>query len=256
MRIKRNLKLALVKASTGRNIAEVDEYGFIGKEYGCLERNPLERIISTANSHNPDILVAPELMFYDGKRILSEDEKKSIEARIAQEVSRKDMLVMPGTIMWHNPKEGGLVKNTLPVITKGRIIAERMKATDGGCEGIAKEHGLRYARGPEEGTVFPWKGLDIGLEICSDHSFGSLVSTGKKVDIHVVPACGMMHYRENNCSRQSGYFIICNGFKNGANVVLQRKGAEAFEPVSPVQKEILGEGSLVEIYSLAAEVEE
>lgn len=249
MRIKRNLKLALAKASTGRTVGNSYIFAYCGD-------NPLERIISIANTYNPDILVAPEFMFYDGKRILAEDEKKYIEQRIAQEVLNKDMLVIPGSIMWHNPKKGGLVKNTAPVISEGRVVAEHIKASDGGCEEIAKKHGLRYARGPEEGTTSHWKGLNIGLEICADHSYGMLKKSGKQVDIHIVPASGKSHYWCNNCSKYNGYFILCDGFEGRSNVVLQRKGAEAFKPVSPVQEEILGEGSLVEIYSLAAEVEE
>lgn len=252
MKIKRSLEVALVKASTGRTLIIREGDGCFGRnKYGYDSSNPLEQIIAAANAHNPDILVAPEFMFYDRKIILTEDEKKYIEASIAQEVNRKDMLVIPGSIMWHNPKEGGLVKNTSPVITDGKIIAEHMKANNGGCEGIAKEHGLRYAMGPKEGTIFLWKGLDMGLEICSDHKEGMLKNLGKQVDIHIVPASGMLHYTHKNCSREKGYFILCDGFENFRSLVLKRRGAADFEPLQP-EKELSG----VDIYSIEAEVEE
>lgn len=244
MRLKRNLNVALVKALTGRKEGNKDVFAYCGG-------NALERIIKTANTYNPDILVAPEFMFYDGKRILTEDEKKYIEARIAQEINRKDMLVIPGSIMWHNPNEGGLVKNTSPVITDGKVIAEHMKATDGGCESIARKHELSYAKGPEKGTIFPWKELDIGLEICVDHGHGMLKKGGKQVDIHIVPASGMSHCYWNDCARDNGYFILCDGFEGYQNIVLQRKAAEEFEPVYPVE-----EGASVGIYRIEAEVED
>ena len=40
--------------------------------------------------------------------------------------------------MWHNPKEGGLVKNTCPVITGGKVIAEYMKASSGAVKELQK----------------------------------------------------------------------------------------------------------------------
>ncbi|MDI6737720.1 MAG: hypothetical protein QME12_04360 [Nanoarchaeota archaeon] len=243
MRIKRNLNVALAKALTSRWNEIEGEVGFSG--------NPIETILSVANTYNPDILVAPEFLFYDGKRIMTEDEKKSIEKIIANEVHRKDMLIIPGSIMWHNPKEGGLVKNTSPVITGGKVIAEHMKATDGGCENIARNHGLRYARGPKKGTIFSWNGLDIGLEICADHICACLLSTGKKVDFHIVPASGMSYCSWNNCSRGNGYFILCDGFEGCSNRLLQRKGAEDFKDVNCIKK-----AGNADIYRIEAEVEE
>lgn len=243
MRIARNLKLALVNAITGRKVRAKDVFAY-------FEDNPLEKIICAANTHNPDILVAPELIFYDGKRILAEDEKKYIEQRIAQEVNRKDMLVIPGSILWYNPKEGALVKNTSPVITDGKVVAEQMKASSGGCEEIAKEHKLGYAKGPKKSTILPWKGMNIGLEICADHCLGMLKNEGKLVDLHIVTSSGMEHDAWKDCAKDNGYFILCDGYEGYGNEVLQRQEAEKFKLVYPVQG-----GSFVDIYNLETGVE-
>ncbi len=247
MKLKRNLEVALIKASTGREIPGGNGHDSPRFDFG-YNGDALDTIVSAANRYNPDILVASEFMFYDGKRILTEDEKNHIESRIASEVQNKDMLVIPGTIMWHNPKEGGLVKNTCPVITGGKVIAEYMKASSGGCEGIAKKHGLSYARGSEQGTIFPWKGIKIGLEICVDHGHGMLKKQGKQVDMHIVSASGIAHYYDMDCSKDNGYFILCDGFDGHSNVILQRKGAEDFEPIEPAE-----ELSGIAIYRLEVE---
>lgn len=248
MKIKRTLDVALIKALTGRAIRDCSGKILI---FNCgYPEDALEKIIGAANTYNPDILVAPEFMLYDCRSIISEEEKKKIEKKIAREAKRKDMLIIPGTAMWHDAKEGLIARNTAPVISDGKVIGEYSKATDGGSRKIANNHSYRYMPGENNGLIIPWNGLDIGLEICLDHDYGALKRKGRMVDIHIVPSCGMNHFWKNNCSKEGGYFIICDGHDGYSNVVLQRKGKK-FELISPID-----ETSGIGIYRIGVEVEE
>lgn len=236
---KRTLKLVLLKAATGSGSGK-------SCRYGCSEGNALERLLHAANTHNPDILVAPEYFFYNEKP-LTEEEKKELEKRIAEGVEKKDMLVIPGSIVSYNA--GNQARNTSPVITDGRVITEHMKATDGGCGKLAKKHNMEYVKGPKVGTIAPWQGLDIGLEICLDHGQGMLKKEGKKVGIHIVPACEMSHCDWNDCARVGGYFILCDGHENYRNTVKQRTGEKDFRDI---EGETVGDA---EIYMLEVQDE-
>lgn len=57
-------------------------------------------------------------------------------------------------------------------------------------------------------------GLSIGIEICSDHTNGTLMYNDLQLDIHIVISCGLgAETKENLCFNKSkiSYAVICDG---------------------------------------------
>ena len=170
-------------------------------------KNPLEIILKAAEEYNPDILLAPEFFLYNGGKPYSRKEKKEIEKEIAGKAEKEGRLIIPGTIIW----EGFLgIYNTAPIIDWTNI-SEYHKATDGGTSQIAIRDKLRVKYGKESGRLFKWRNLDLGIEICSDHSVGTIMQRKEKADIHIIVGCGATIYDNKAIAKPNGYVLLCDG---------------------------------------------
>ena len=200
VRLQENNGLAEMLGLTGCPDFFQDDiiYGYHG--------NPLDEIVEAANTHNPDILIAPEFFFYNGKPY-SEMEKNNAIKFIQGMVKKKDMLILPGTIVW---QKDGYLRNSCPVIAKGDV-KEYCKATDGGDSDVALKHGCIFLPGKENGKVIEWKGKKIGIEICADHDGKKLKARKKQLDMHIVIAAGMTLHPESIAAKNKGYGILCDG---------------------------------------------
>ncbi|MFA5887390.1 MAG: hypothetical protein WC852_01630 [Candidatus Nanoarchaeia archaeon] len=211
------MKVALICAETVRlrdtaGLAKMlglsEETDFFKKDiaygyHGC----PLDDLVNAANTHNPDILIAPEFFFYDGTPY-TETEKNNALKCIQGMVIKKDMLILPGTIVW---QKDGLMRNSCPIIAEGEVKAEYFKATDGGDSDVALKHGCIYLPGKENGRVINWKGKEIGIEICADHEGKKLKSRKKPLDMHIVIAAGKTLHPDSIAAKNKGYGILCDG---------------------------------------------
>lgn len=170
-------------------------------------KDPLEIILNAAETYNPDILLAPEFFLYNGGKPYSKKEKKEIEKMIAGRAGAENRLIIPGTIIW----EGYWgIYNTAPIIN-GSNITNCHKATDGGTSHIGDRHGFGLRLGKEKGRIFKWRNLDLGLEICSDHSAGSLKQRKERADIHIIIGCGMRIFEPHSIAKDNGYVMLCDG---------------------------------------------
>lgn len=174
--------------------------------------NPLERIAETIEMHNPDLIVAPEYFLNNEKRIYTRQEKDGLVQKIA-DISG-DRLVVPGTILW---QENGYMRNTVVAVSNGKVLAEHDKSIDGGESLIAQTYGLLPFYGNLEACVFPWKGLDIGIEICCEHKHGSLKIGGTKIDLQIVSGHGSELIEDAFALKSGGYIIICDGMRPRIN---------------------------------------
>lgn len=170
-------------------------------------KDPLEIILKAAETYNPDILLAPEFFLYNGGKPYSRKEKEKIEKEIAGTAGKEGRLIIPGTIIW----EGFWgVYNTAPVIN-GRNISEYHKATDGGTSQIGDRHILRTRFGRENGKLFGWNSLNLGMEICADHAMGKISKMRRKADIHIIVGCGAKIRDNKIIARKGGYVLLCDG---------------------------------------------
>ncbi|MBU4455912.1 MAG: hypothetical protein KKA65_00230, partial [Nanoarchaeota archaeon] len=112
--------------------------------------------------------------------------------------------------------------------------------------GIADESKDQYkifkpTAGVENGKIFNWRNLEIGLEICIDYGKGCLSSKNiHYLDLQLVIACGIPFYKENTAIKDKGYLIICDGHQGKYeterfdNRIYQRK-EDNFNKIQPIQ---------------------
>lgn len=157
-----------------------------------------------------DVLIAPEYFFYFGKPCTREEFEGDLEE--LSDMSRgKRALLMPGTFMWDDGS--GNVYNTLPIICDGNVILSYDKRTDGGERDILDERfDKRYAIGTRSGK-FEWEGLKIGVELCSDHWYATLLEKdgSNDLDLHVLVAAGKGLNWKNLAMKEEGYVLRCDG---------------------------------------------
>lgn len=180
-------------------------------------RSPLERISEVIGMYNPDLIVAPEFFMNNERRIYTRAEKEGLAQKIAG--ISGDRLIVPGTILW---QEDGLMKNTAIAASEGKVIAEHDKSTDGGEALIAQTYGLSPFYGKWEACMFPWRGLDIGLEICMEHGDKMLKKKGNKVDLQIVPGHGGQLRPHSLHLKNQGYALVCDGQKPRTCEIQQR----------------------------------
>lgn len=198
-----NLKVGCLEIST--SLASVISYDKI-----------IQTLAEQAKSQELDILLCPEWLFLH-KEIFTKEEKESLVREIAQLTSSIDCLIIPGTIVW---QENGKVRNSAPVLYKGKVIKEYVKHRDGGDRDIAKSIKLEAEFGTEIGTNFKWEGLNIGLEICADHGCISDNPKIKNLDLQVIISCGMsLHMDDLRKLRKGGYGILCDGCGPRSDVI-------------------------------------
>ena len=150
-------------------------------------------------------------------------------------VKKKDMLILPGTIVW---QKDGYLRNSCPVIAKGDV-KEYCKATDGGDSDVALKHGCIFLPGKENGKVIEWKGKKIGIEICADHSVGTIMQRKEKADIHIIVGCGATIYDSNAIVKDNGYVLLCDGSYHNLKEMMtsnraMRNNKGILQPIKPI----------------------
>lgn len=211
----RILKIALLELKTGwmPEYGNYPGFGFTG--------NALEQVIGAANRNNPDVLVGPEFLFYDCTKPYTEHQKEEAIRKMIGGIANRDMLVIPGTFIWHRD---GKLFNSAPIITGGRLAGEYFKKKPWTDEKVAARHGCDFMPGHEDGNIFRWEGMNIGLEICMDHEKGILSARKTPVDIHVITACGETIEKEKVAARDRGYVVLSDGWEMKTRVALNRRG--------------------------------
>ncbi|MFH1066257.1 MAG: hypothetical protein V1734_07140 [Nanoarchaeota archaeon] len=169
-------------------------------------RSPLERIAEEISRHTPELIVAPEYFLNNERRIYTRQEKEELVRKVAD--IAEDRLVVPGTILW---QEDGLMRNTAVAVSNGKVLAEHDKSTDGGEALIAQTYGLSPFYGEWEACVFPWKGLDVSLEICMEHGDKLLKETGKRADLQIIAGNGAKIRPHALHLKNKGYALVCDG---------------------------------------------
>ncbi len=214
------LKIAMIAVET---FMPPMNYGFAG--------NPLE-LIAEAVSHNPDVILAPEFFLYSGGRPAAEEKKHEIIQRIADIAGDGKRLIIPGTLIWQRQ---GKARNTALIIA-GDEIMEYHKTTDGGTGYIASARKMKPVYGNEKGKIFNWGGLDVGLELCSDHWNDLLKSRRRSLDIQAVIGCGMDFQDTHSAVRQGGYALNCDGHRPDENNEALRKCSWGWLGLSPTKQ--------------------
>lgn len=180
-----------------------------------------EKIRNYLNDADLDILVAPEYFFYFGKPCTKKEFENDLEELV--DMSRgKHTLLMPGTFMWDDG--AGNVYNTLPIICDGNVILSYDKRTDGGERKILDDRfNKRYATGVKKGT-FDWKGLKIGVELCSDHSYATLRNDGTDdLDLQLLIAAGKGLNWKKLALKEEGHLLRCDGYQPETEVWRKNK---------------------------------
>ncbi len=167
-----------------------------------------------------DILLAPEYSFLSSPFFTS-GRKDEIMEKFAGLSSGKDMLLIPGTIVWQDENTSGdksyngVLRNTSPIIYDGKVL-EYDKRDDGGEQNMANAFELRAEFGKESG-LFEWRGYRCGIEICADHD-RLRKDDINDLDLQFLIACGATPGEKNMVVREGGYFLYCDGDKPEADV--------------------------------------
>ncbi|MCG2719895.1 MAG: hypothetical protein L6266_04155, partial [Nanoarchaeota archaeon] len=167
----------------------------------------------------------------------------------------KETLILPGTFVWiYKEIKRAFRKtqlnfyNTAPIINNNRLQEYHKSRLnrESGEFGIADESKDQYkifkpTAGVENGKIFNWRNLEIGLEICIDYGKGCLSSKNiHYLDLQLVIACGIPFYKENTAIKDKGYLIICDGHQGKYeterfdNRIYQRK-EDNFNKIQPIQ---------------------
>lgn len=202
--------------------------------FGCNFKRKLEHIISSVNNENLDLIVAPEWYFYPGKPY-NRKEKDNIVNELARECCNSS-LILPGTFIW---TEGNKLYNSVPIIANGKYHFDYHKKSDGGTSNIAADHGKEMQAGNDDKFIFSkWMGLEIGMEICSDH--GLLYNSGiENLDMQILIACGMPLIDFYCQVKRYRYALCCDGLKPLKPKAMQKIDMDQpiFNPVLPLKIE-------------------
>ncbi|MCB9554784.1 MAG: hypothetical protein H6707_01690 [Deltaproteobacteria bacterium] len=187
---------------------------------------------------NLDVLIAPEWLFVKeiaGKvSMLSIAETNAVLDTLAAKTKGRDTLVVPGTIA---VSDGTHYFNRLPVLHNGEQLLTYDKQSDGGDDAFARKNGLSWRAGERRG-VFRWRGMNVGVEICADHSSAKLkyALRGKEtVDMHILISSGLGRYNPS-VATTDGLFLQCDGYYPHQEV-LSIKGSRQ-TAISPQRKAI------------------
>lgn len=96
-----------------------------------------------------DIIIAPEYCFLSKGMPMAEKQKNEILDDIREASKGRDVLVLPGTVVWKNVSKE--MRNTSYAIYDGEIIFEYDKRVDGGEKEHAFVNGLKPKFGKKNG---------------------------------------------------------------------------------------------------------
>lgn len=236
-----------------------DQYITVGLIYGNsqytsrLEKdftkfNSFKQALKSALTYETDILIGPEYDFVPNKPLTIE-ERDSLLLELRDMSEGHNTLFLPGTYFWED--SGGLV-NTLPVYHNGDLVYLYDKVKNGGESISARTYGLTFKPGVLPGVI-SYKGLDIGLEICADHSSPSVLKQHNisDLDLEIVSSCGM-NVRHNRAATHVGaYQLNSDGWYLNTNVQLnQGPGENEFERILPTKAIPLNDNIHLHIYKI------
>jgi len=208
--------------------------------YGSNMEEVHQSILYKISQNNADLLLAPEYSYRPRwpNCILEQPQKDAYVNEILDATVGKSMVVVPGTFIWAKGRE---LYNTAYVISDGRIILEYHKMTySTGDRIIAEKNGITVKTGTEVGT-FELRGLNYGLEICSDS--GILFVKGvRDLDIQILVSSGNVDIRMESVADE-GHGIINDGMR-GVLIYTKRHGTTkvtAF-PMNPLGSKFFLEG--------------
>lgn len=155
-------------------------------------KKPMQWIRSAVN-RGADVVIAPEWFFVPKGRFYSEREYRTLVKKLRETSKGFSGLIVPGTIAW---KDGeGNYRNTALALSNGRILKEYDKRHDGDDHSFASRRGIRWKAGGTD-SLFTWRGLRVGLEVCRDHRVAGLLwdltERGQPmVDLQLVVSAGV-----------------------------------------------------------------
>ncbi|MDP2906992.1 MAG: hypothetical protein Q8O03_03560 [Nanoarchaeota archaeon] len=194
--------------------------------FGKVQQGRLVSDISDyVHEYELDILLGPEWLFMPETRLYSKEEKQDIVKGLAEKTKTRDTLIIPGSIMWEDDK---FFYNTAPIISKGKLIGEQHKWTDGGSKMKACTRSCskpKYKDFDNPRDVFKWRDYRIGVEICAD--MGELYHHLEKselpfLDFYFLVSDGVLisKYEQEIPLKLNGYGLNSDG--EGLTIVLRR----------------------------------
>lgn len=173
---------------------------FLRTFYSAETTRHIESGVLSALKADYDILTAPEFCF-SRKEPFDEGEKDSLVKRLAEATKDKNVLLVPGTIVW---RKGDKLFNTAYALNDNNVLCEYHKQRNTRDEeASARALGLKAVEGKHPG-VFEWGGRSVGIEICAD--VGLLKATKKEYDLQLLISCGITWTLE--CAK---YIIVNDG---------------------------------------------
>lgn len=182
--------------------------------HGFPQDSLVSEITHLIKDHNLDILLGPEWLFVPKERLYTKEEKENLIGSLIESSKGTDILIIPGSIMWHDEK---FCYNAAPVISNGKLLGEYHKRQNGGTTDRAEERSCKKPRfeGKEFG-IYPWNGLSIGIEICADK--GELKrhlmkeKTEPLLDLYFLVSCGCsLSKYDLPPVKESGYALCAEG---------------------------------------------
>lgn len=146
-------------------------------------------------------------------------QRDALAARLAT-ISDADWLdILDARTEWEN-----FSFSSLPIVKKvlEHYLQEKAVAT----ELLAPKSDVRELVFSSKRIAGPWiddaaaalqpiKKIQFGLEICADHSYGTLKKSGRPIDIHLLPSCGMFPTTTSVAARAGGFIFNCDGWNKG-----------------------------------------
>lgn len=171
------------------------------RSYGDPET--VKKAIEIGKKQNLDALIGPEWSLMkcpEDVRAYSEKERDSIIADLKKCSEGSEMLIFPGTLVYHS---GDKLKNLLPVLQDGKLVYSYHKKEDGGTWTF--DPSRMFYPGTER-NVFELGRLKIGVEICADKE-KIIACNAKDLDLQVLVSAGIGITRS---ALKNGAVFLCS----------------------------------------------
>lgn len=205
---------------------------------GVDQTDLVKKIGEHIDKHQLNIFVGPEFLF-ERESPYTENEKNQIIQSLIEYSKGKNVLIVPGTIMWEGEDK---IYNTAPVIANGKLLGEYNKQTapHETRKGRALGLGGQYEGFP---SMYKWNNMNVGVEICSDAAEDNLQLKSyldkhqmEYPDLYILPACGyvlsgfepkqmIFDIISHPPIKEGGYGINSDGYYN-LGTVTQRQGGK------------------------------
>lgn len=209
------------------------------------ERNAVQpvEILKKACEAAPDldVLMAPEWFLRGPAQLQDPFDFPALVSEIRDATRNHPALVVPGSAAWNDGE--GRYRNTAPVFHEGKVLLEYEKRSDGDDTELGEPAGLRYEVGDTSGR-FEWNGLNVGLEICRDHSVGTLrQESAAPLDVQLVVSAGVWSKSDSSVVRPGGALLNAEGSFWGPQAWQRKPGEdkvnfEIYEEHEPGPKKV------------------